>query len=293
MARPIRKSPILGAVTTMIGEASGTLVTDGSRFRHSFEVALDSLAPDPSQARKTFDADELAALALTMAEQGQLQPILVRRDPQARNRWVIIAGERRFRAARLNNWPSLLAIEHGGDPEVAALVENLQRVDLQPLEEARGLQRLIRDKNWSQDRAASVLGKAKSDISATLRILSLSQDLLEKVLTSEPDIAKNVLVELARVEDPNTLAELAGLAGTGGLTIRAVRMMRASLTVASTQAHTAQSKSTVADQTWRLQGVTQILRSLEQARARHLSLGQVDRAALTRLRSEIDALLQE
>lgn len=289
MARSVGKSPILGAVTSMIGEASGTLVTDGGRFRHSFEVALGSLAADPAQARKTFAAEEIAALALTMAEQGQLQPILVRRDPQVRNRWVIVAGERRYRAARLNNWPSLLAIEHAGDPEVAALIENLQRVDLLPLEEARGLQRLIRDKNWSQDRAAAALGKAKSDISATLRILSLPADLLEKVLTSEPELSKNVLVEMARVEDPEILAGLARLAGTGGLTIRAVRMMRAAVGVPQTP----REKKVEVVSGWQLQGVAQVLRSLELARAQHVALDRADRATLERLRGEIDALLQE
>jgi ParB family chromosome partitioning protein len=289
MAKPVRKSPILGAVTTMIGEASGTLVVDGGRFRHSFEVALDSLTPDAAQARKTFNATEIAALALTMAEQGQLQPILVRRDPQARNRWVIVAGERRYRAARLNNWPSLLAIEHGGDPEVAALIENLQRVDLQPLEEARGLQRLIRDKSWSQDRAAAALGKAKSDISATLRILSLPEDLLDQVLTSEPDISKNVLVEMARVENAQALTALAQLAGTGGLTIRAVRMMRTTQGVPRAPRQTPGP----ADHSWRLQGVALVRRSLEQARIQRLPLDQVDRAALERLRTEINTLLQE
>lgn len=288
MAKPVRKSPILGAVTSMIGEASITLVTDGSRFRHSFEVSLDSLTPDAAQARKNFDPEDIAALALTMAEQGQLQPILVRRDPQTRNRWVIVAGERRYRAARLNDWPSLLAIEHGGDPEVAALIENLQRVDLQPLEEARGLQRLIRDKNWSQDRAATVLGKAKSDVSATLRILSLPEELLQKVLTSEPDVSKNVLVEMARVEDPELLAGFARLAGTGGLTIRAIRLMR------STGALPEPIREKVAhDPTWRLKGVGPLLRSLEQARAQHLTLDGADKVTLERLRGEIDALLQE
>lgn len=287
MARSVRKSPILGAVTSMIGEASGTLITDGSRFRHSFEVALDRIAADPAQARKTFDSAEIAALAVTMAEQGQLQPILVRRDPRTRDRWVIVAGERRYRAARMNNWPSLLAIEHSGDPEVAALIENLQRVDLGPVEEARGLQRLIRDKNWSQDRAAAALGKAKSDVSATLRILSLPEHLLDTVLTSEPDVSKNVLIEMARVEDSDVLAGLARLAGTGALTIRAIRQLRNKQDLPAPPRMEGASGDI-----WRLQGVAQVLRSLEQARVQKLSLNDTNRAMLARLRGEIDALLQ-
>jgi len=162
MARAARHSPILGAVTTMIGEASGTLVTNGSRFRHSFEVDVAAIQPDPAQARKRFDDNDIAALAATMAEQGQLQPILLRRDPASRKSWIIVAGERRWRAAQRNGWATLLAMEHDGDSDVAALIENLQRVDLSPVEEARGLRRLLTIKGWSQDRAADALGKAKA-----------------------------------------------------------------------------------------------------------------------------------
>lgn len=285
MAKPVRKSPILGAFSSMIGEASGTLVTDGGRFRHSFEVPLDTITPDPAQARKHFDPADIAALAATMAEQGQLQPILVRRDGQARNRWMIVAGERRFRAAQMNGWPSLLAIEHGGDPEVAALIENLQRVDLSPVEEARGLQRLIRDKAWSQDRAAAVLGKAKSDISATLRILSLPASILETVLTSEPLTPKNVLVELARVDNPAALAGLVKLAGHGGLTVRAIRLTRGPQTAPAMVA----ARRTPG----RLQGVSQLMRSLKLAQRTGRPLEEADRERLHALRVEIDALLQE
>lgn len=285
MAKPARKSPILGAFSSIIGEASGTLVTDGGRFRHSFEVSLDSISPDPAQARKHFNAGEIAALAATMAEQGQLQPILVRRDGQARNRWVIVAGERRFRAATLNAWPSLLAIEHNGDPEVAALIENLQRVDLSPVEEARGLQRLIRSKSWSQDRAATALGKAKSDISATLRILTLPVETLEQVLTSEPQTPKNVLIELARVEDAAALASLVRLAELGGLTIRAIRTVRVP--------KAAETVSKLIARDWQLQGVPQVLRSLRLARRAGRRLDDGERKVLENLRAEIDALLQE
>jgi ParB family chromosome partitioning protein len=283
MAKPQRRSPILGAVSNMIGAASDTLVTDSSRFRHSFEVALESITADPTQARKHFDADEIAALATTMREQGQLQPILVRRDPTLRNRWVIIAGERRYRAARLNGWTSLLAIEHGGDPEIAALIENLQRVDLSSLEEARGLKRLITDKNWTQDRAAAALGKTKSDISATLRILSLPSHLLEQVLTSEPQTPKNVLVELARVEDLASLQALAALAGTGGLTIRAIRAARSAPIARQPTKQTG----------WRMQGVAQATRCLQEARNERHQLDEKDRQALRVLRDEIEILLQE
>ncbi len=108
--------------------------------RQSFAVAVAAIRPDPRQPRKSFPAAELEALARTMADQGQLQPILLRRDPEAADHWIIVAGERRWRAARLNGWERLRAIEHDGDAETAAMIESLQRLDLTAIEEARGLQ---------------------------------------------------------------------------------------------------------------------------------------------------------
>jgi ParB family transcriptional regulator, chromosome partitioning protein len=222
-ARTRPPSPILKAAAAAIGEASAVLVPRESLFRHSFEAPVDAIIPDPGQARKRSGEAELAELAATMVEQGQLQPILVRRDPTGTVRWMIVAGERRWRAAVANGWHSILAIEHEGDAEVASLVENLQRVDLNAIEEARGLQRLIDEKGWSQTEAARALGKSKGAISGLLRILTLPSDLLDAVLTSELAIPKNVLIELARVEEPAKRERLLALARAGALTVRALR----------------------------------------------------------------------
>jgi ParB family chromosome partitioning protein len=281
MARSARISPILGAVTSMIGEASQTLVTDAGRFRHSFEIRLDAIAPDPAQARKRFDEAEIAGLAASMREQGQLQPILVRRDETARARWIIIAGERRFRAAQSLAWPSILAIEHIGDPEIAALIENLQRVDLSPVEEARGLHRLIAEKSWSQDRAAAALGKTKVDVSGTLRILTLPEEIAAAVLTSELALPKNVLIEMARLDDLPTLRRLAALARDGKLTIRAIRQAAKP------------PEPPVEITTPQMPPLTPVLRALQKARDQKIPLRDHDREALHHLRAIIDALLNQ
>jgi ParB family chromosome partitioning protein len=225
--RAKKLSPVLGAASAMIGEASLSLVSAGSAFSHSFEVEIDRVRPDPAQARRDLDPDALASLAATLREEGQLQPILLRPDASAPGHWIIVAGERRWRAARMNGWKLVLAIVHHGDAEVAALIENLQRVDLAPLEEARGIERLLRGKGWTQEQAARALGKGISDISGTLRILRLPEPLLTELLTSELPPAKNVLIELARVDDAASLARLAALARTGGLTVKAIRAARA------------------------------------------------------------------
>ncbi|WP_286192264.1 ParB/RepB/Spo0J family partition protein [Roseomonas genomospecies 6] len=210
----------------MIDDASNTLLTEENGFRHTFEVEVEDISPDPNQPRKVFDDESLEQLAATMAEHGQLQPILVRRDPGARGRWIVVAGERRWRAACLNKWSKMLAIECDGDASVVSLLENLQRKDLNPVEEARGLSQLIQDKGWTQTQAADALGKSKGEISAALRILTLPDDLLAKVLTSELVISRNLLVELARIDDDEMREYLIGLAQDGTLTIRAIRTVR-------------------------------------------------------------------
>ncbi|MDT8873315.1 ParB/RepB/Spo0J family partition protein [Komagataeibacter rhaeticus] len=101
-----------------------------------------------------------------MVAEGQLQPILVRRvtNSQSDKRWVIVAGERRWRAAQHAGWSSMLAIEHDGDAEVAALIENLQRVDLNPLEEATGIQRLIEKEAGTRARQVKFLEKVAAKL---------------------------------------------------------------------------------------------------------------------------------
>jgi ParB family transcriptional regulator, chromosome partitioning protein len=295
-AKPPRRSPILGAASMMISEASDTLVTSDSRFCHSFEVALDVIEPDPDQARKQYAPENIAALATTMATQGQLQPILLRRHPSDRGKWVIVAGERRWRAAQLNGWPTILAIEHHKDPEVASLVENLQRVDLNPVEEARGVRHLIDRKQWTQDHAASVLGKPKSEVSALLRILSLPSDLLESVLTSELAIPRNVLVELARVEDVTTREPLLELARNGMLTVKIIRSAKAGKGADFSSSGKRQpDRKDLSRRPVRLsfRALEMMADRLQVARTSGKPIGKKDRDSLMRLRQAIDELLAD
>ncbi|MFC4169082.1 ParB/RepB/Spo0J family partition protein [Teichococcus aestuarii] len=215
-------SPVLGAAMSAIGAANEGLVTQDSRFRHSFEAPLDRIRPDPEQPRKRFEAAEIAALAATMATEGQLQPVLLRPDPERRGAWILVAGERRWRAARHNGWASLLAIVHEGDAELAALLENLQRVDLDPVEEAHALRRLLSRRGLTQGRAAELLGRSPAEISATLRLLTLP----ETFLAQAAGIPRNVLVELARLEAGPVRDRLIRMAEAGELTVRAIRAAR-------------------------------------------------------------------
>ncbi len=286
-----RPSPILGVASAMINEASDNLVSGASRFRHSFEAAMETIQPDPNQPRKIINDDDIASLAATMEERGQLQPILLRRDPLAKGRWFIVAGERRWRAAKRNGWFSILAIEHDGDPEVASLLENLQRVDLTPVEEARGLQRLIEEKNWTQDQAADAIGKPKSDISGTLRILTLPADLLEAVLTSEPSIPKNVLIELARVENEPVRTQLLRIAREGSLTVRVIRQMKDRAAAALIGGDPKRLTGEEAHG-FSFRSLERLLKSLQVAREAGCPVLGKERDCLVRLRREIDELLR-
>ena len=139
-------------------------------------LALDVLAPGPFQPRRQVDPAELAALADSIREQGVLQPILARPDPEAAGRYQIIAGERRWRAAQqagLHEIPALVRVLTDVTAMAAALVENLQREDLNPIDEGEGYRRLIEDFALTQDRVAESVGKSRSHVANTMRLLKL------------------------------------------------------------------------------------------------------------------------
>lgn len=293
MAAKVRKpSPILDAAAATIGAASDGLVSRDSRFRHTFEVPVSRVHPDPEQARKVFAEADIDSLAATMAESGQLQPILLRRHAERRGEWVIVAGERRWRAARRNGWPTLLAIEHDGDPEVAALIENLQRVDLNAVEEARALQRLLDGKGWTQSQAAAALGQTKGEVSATLRILSLPLAVLDEVLTSELELPRNALVELARIEDPAARAALIAEARRGALTIKAIRAAKEPRPGGEAPGREPGAPRDPPSVRFSMAVLDRLAERLRGLRVSREALSAEDRARLVRLREEIDELLR-
>ncbi|MDQ1077515.1 ParB/RepB/Spo0J family partition protein [Pseudoroseomonas cervicalis] len=285
-ARNRPASPVLGAAMSVIGAAAEGLVPQDSRFRHSFEAPLERIHPDPDQPRKHFDAAEIAALAATMAAEGQLQPVLLRRHPERRGEWILVAGERRYRAAKHNGWSSLLAIEHEGDAALAALLENLQRQDLTPEEEARGLQRLLATRGMTQVAAASLLGRSTAEISATLRLLTLPEDFLSRAVT----LPRNLLVELARLEDGPLREKLLRQAEAGTLTVRGLRAARSAPALPALSSEPASGRPSTA----RLGAALfdRMEAALEQRHAEETPLSAAERRRLLALRAQIEALLE-
>ena len=222
-----KPSPLLGIAAGLVEDAGIDFVSGNSKFHHSFEVSLEQIEADPGQPRKDFDEDALLQLSNTMESDGQLQPILLRKKdrPGSIKKWIIVAGERRWRAAQLAKWKTILAIEYNGDPEVAALVENLQRVDLNPKERAIGIEKLITQKGWTQIEAAEALGKSAVEISAILKILTLPDKIVDDLVKNH-SVTQNALVELSRIADPATRDELVNEARQGKLTVKAIRERR-------------------------------------------------------------------
>lgn len=184
-------------------------------FRHTFLVPVVDVEADPEQPRKVFDVDKLNELAESMKQDGQLQPILV--SQLSSGKWKIVAGERRWRAAKLANWSTIQAIPFEGDAISASIMENLQRTDLNPVEEARAIRRLIDHNGWTQREAATNIPLSQSRISRTVKILELPEVFLEEAV--KKDIPANVLVQIAREEDRSLREELMDHALKEGLTV--------------------------------------------------------------------------
>ncbi len=147
-------------------------------------LAVDLLEASPYQPRQSMDDTALGELADSIAQRGILQPLLVRAHPSRAGRFQIIAGERRWRAAQrvsLHEVPVLVRDLSDADAMAAGLVENLQRADLNPVEEAEGYQRLITEFRLSQEKLGEAVGKSRTHINHTLRVLRLPAKVLELV----------------------------------------------------------------------------------------------------------------
>lgn len=146
------------------------------------DVPLDRIVPNRYQPRQTFEQGELAQLAESVKRNGVLQPVLVRR--KADGLFELIAGERRYRAAKLAGLKSIPAVVRNSSDEQSmelALVENLQREDLNPIEEARAYYRLVNEFGLTQEALAQRFGKDRSSVANSLRLLSLPNEIKELV----------------------------------------------------------------------------------------------------------------
>lgn len=152
------------------------------------KINLSSIEPRKDQPRKTFDREALEVLADSIAEHGVLQPIIVRENEAVEGNYEIIAGERRWRAARLAGLSEIPVVIFDGDELKAAqvaLIENIQREDLNPVEEAMGYGALIERFGLTQDQVAKQVGKSRTAITNSLRLLGLPEPVLVQLRAGE------------------------------------------------------------------------------------------------------------
>jgi ParB family chromosome partitioning protein len=145
-------------------------------------VPIDRIRPNPNQPRRDFDDDELRELTASIREKGVIQPLILRPDPEEPGGFEIVAGERRWRAAQaagVHDLPAVVRELTDAEMLELAIIENVQRTDLNPLEEAHGYRQLMDRFGHTQERLAEALGKSRSHIANLLRLLTLPEAVLE------------------------------------------------------------------------------------------------------------------
>lgn len=194
------------------------------RARGQKRVPIEFIKASPKNPRKQFDSEELDNLSASIREKGILQPILVRPISGAKDQYEIVAGERRWRAAQragVHDVPiTLLEISDKEALEIA-IVENVQRADLNPLEEAAGYENLIGQFSYSQNDLAKVVGKSRSHIANTLRLLKLPASV--KKYLSEGKLTAGHARALLSHDDPEKLAK--AIVDGGGMNVRDVEAL--------------------------------------------------------------------
>ncbi|CAN5757718.1 hypothetical protein BH24CHL5_BH24CHL5_00450 [soil metagenome] len=199
------------------------LSPDGERPMGIRNIPLDRLTPNPEQPRMTFEEDALAELAASIQEHGILQPILVRPTAELQ-RYQIVAGERRWRAARAAGLKEIPALIEQLDDETAleiGIIENLQREDLSPLEEAMIYDRMTQEHGYSVRRLAQKLGKDKGYIENRLRLAGAPTEIKQLVSLRKDTLSH--AYELLKVEDPKKRRRLAEQVANGELSLVKLR----------------------------------------------------------------------
>ena len=212
MTRPTRLGK---GISALIGEYADreegeTMAADAPPEGPAQTLSLSDIRPNPSQPRRHFDVGELEALAASIAAKGVVQPILVRPDPDNPGGYQIVAGERRYRAAGRAGLPSIPAVVRDlNDLEVLeiAIVENVQRTNLNPMEEAEAYQALVDRFGRTQQAIADAMGKSRVHVANTLRLLTLPEDV--RTFVREGALSPGHARACLQSDSPSALASFA------------------------------------------------------------------------------------
>jgi ParB family chromosome partitioning protein len=197
-------------LSALLSEQPSPVESAGERPQ---DIPLDLIDPSPFQPRRRFGEEELKELAASIAAYGVIQPVVVR---EREGRYELIVGERRVRASRLVGRREIPAVVRPwGDAEAlaAVLVENLQREDLNPIEAAFGLKRLMEELGWTQEQAAERVGKSRPHIANLLRMLQLEAEIQDLVAEGRLTVAHGKVLLGVAGERRRTLARRAAMEG--------------------------------------------------------------------------------
>ena len=213
-----------GSLKKGLGRGLSSLLGDGPKKIQTNKIAIKDISRNKFQPRKYFSKENLEELTNSIKEQGVIQPIVVRPDKLSKNKYEIIAGERRWLASQNAGLHEVPVVILNVDDEKSlefAIVENVQRQDLNPIEEAKGYQKLIDDFNYNQEKLSKFIGKSRSYIANSLRLLSLPDEVLLFVeqghlsagharsligLQSSAELAKKIIQKKLSVRQTEVLA---------------------------------------------------------------------------------------
>ena len=246
------------------------------------ELRLEVIRLNPDQPRKTFDEETIAELASSIEQHGLMQPITVKRLPEE-DVYLLVAGERRYRAVQKLGRPTVTAIITDGNPDELAVIENLQREDLRPVEQADALARLMEKHGWSQEQLGKVVGKARNTVNEILRLATLPEDI--KVESRTSDTPRSVLIEIVRAGDVDAQRALWQQHKSGGGTVRAIRARKSAPPTSDTPPYTPTAKAVAA--------ARGLLRRLQEIEVGELGANRDQYDELLRVKGEIDDLIRQ
>lgn len=287
MARKLqrRTSELLGGV-----EPTENLAGTSRLFRQSenlprvVELQLDAIQLNPDQPRKHFDDEAIASLAQSIERHGLKNPVLVQGDRD--QGYVLVAGERRLRAHQLLGRSSIFAIITEGDLDEIALVDNVQRVDLNEVEYARALGRLAEKHGYTQTVLGEVVGRTQPDIARSLSVLRIADSILAEYMPLAGQIAKTVLYELATVDGEEAQRAVWDASKKNGFSIKAVRNAKAEAGAAHQPAKPPADAAKAATT-----GIKRLVGGVEKLQAYRAALTPEHRQELLALRAKVDQLL--
>jgi len=225
MADDATRSRLGRGLAALMGDV-GDESQSTERAKGQRRLPVEFVRPNPRNPRRTFPENELEELAASVKERGIIQPILVRAVRGAHDAYEIIAGERRWRAAQRAQLLRVpVVVREVGDEQALelTLVENIQREDLNPIEQARAFQRLMDQFHLTQDEVATRTGKDRATVANSVRLLTLNETFLEWI--EEGKITAGHGRALLAIDDPKLRLDLAQKASRGKLTVRQVERM--------------------------------------------------------------------